>query len=114
MALTEQGVIGGNIAALVEQTVALSDEMAGGLDSEGNLWLADGDSIYFGADKDFSIGPNAAQTSLLFKDLLGQTTLMELNNDGSMTLQALNSAQIGSWTGNVALASDGFYVRTND
>ena len=54
MALTEQGVAGTVLPGLTEEVVNMADEgLTGGMDQQGNVWLGDGDVIWFGDDKDY-------------------------------------------------------------
>jgi hypothetical protein len=112
MALTEQGVAGTTLPGLTEQIVNLADEgLTGGMDSQGNVWLGNGDVIWFGDDKDYTIGTNGDQSSFVIQDYLLNETLLALHNDGTTTMHTAQSSSMGSWLGNFALAEDGAYIR---
>ena len=112
MALTEQGVAGVTLPGLTEQVVNLAaDGLTGGMDNEGNVWLGDSDVVWFGDDKDYSIGTNENQSSFTITDYLLGEKLLELHNDGTTTMHTASSDTMGSWLGNFALANDGAYIR---
>ena len=112
MALSEQGVSGVDLPGLTEQIVNMADEgLTGGMDQFGNVWLGDNDVVWFGDDKDYSIGTNEDQTSFAITDYLLGEKLLELHNDGTTTMHTADSASIGAWLGNFALAQDGAYIR---
>ena len=112
MALLEKGVQDHILPGLTEQIVNIAgDGLSGGMDQYGNVWLGDGDVVWFGDDKDYSIGTNEDQSSFVVSDFLLQQKLLELHNDGTTTMHIADSASIGSWLGNFALANDGAYIR---
>ena len=112
MALTEQNVAGVVLPGLSEEVVNLAQgDLVGGLDGSGNLWLEDNASVFLGNSKDIALTTNADQTSFKVQDYLLNKTLLELHEDGTSTLNTAVSTEMGSWSGNLAIAENGIYVR---